>query len=81
MVHPLPADQILNVNVPDLPLDQVKGIKVTRLGNRHRAESVICTEDPRGQPIYWIGPPAASKMREKARISPPSSRAMSRSPP
>ncbi|MFM5879605.1 5'/3'-nucleotidase SurE [Aeromonas sanarellii] len=57
MVHPLPADQILNVNVPDLPLDQIKGIRVTRLGNRHRAESVICTEDPRGQPVYWIGPP------------------------
>lgn len=57
MVHPLPADQILNVNVPDLPLDQIKGIRVTRLGNRHRAESVIRTEDPRGQPVYWIGPP------------------------
>ncbi len=81
MVHPLPADQILNVNVPDLPLDQIKGSRVTRLGNRHRAESVICSEDPRGQPIYWIGPPAASKMRAKARISPPSSRATSRSPP
>ncbi len=61
MVHPLPADQILNVNVPDLPLDQVKGIRVTRLGNRHRAESVICTEDPRGQPIYWIGPPGSQQ--------------------
>ena len=57
MVHPLPADQILNVNVPDLPLEQIKGIRVTRLGNRHRAESVIRTEDPRGQPVYWIGPP------------------------
>ncbi|HHQ4529274.1 TPA: 5'/3'-nucleotidase SurE [Aeromonas hydrophila] len=61
MVHPLPADQILNVNVPDLPLDQLKGIKVTRLGNRHRAESVICSEDPRGQPIYWIGPPGSQQ--------------------
>ena len=61
MVHPLPADQILNVNVPDLPLDQIKGIRVTRLGNRHRAESVICTEDPRGQPIYWIGPPGSQQ--------------------
>ena len=57
MKHPLPADQILNVNVPDLPLEQIRGIRVTRLGNRHRAESVIRTEDPRGQPIYWIGPP------------------------
>ncbi|MFQ2092315.1 5'/3'-nucleotidase SurE [Aeromonas taiwanensis] len=61
MVHPLPADQILNVNVPDLPLDQIKGVRVTRLGNRHRAESVICTEDPRGQPIYWIGPPGSQQ--------------------
>ncbi|WP_431419704.1 5'/3'-nucleotidase SurE [Aeromonas dhakensis] len=61
MVHPLPTDQILNVNVPDLPLDQIKGIRVTRLGNRHRAESVICTEDPRGQPIYWIGPPGSQQ--------------------
>ncbi|WP_139707539.1 5'/3'-nucleotidase SurE [Aeromonas allosaccharophila] len=61
MKHPLPADQILNVNVPDLPLEQIKGIKTTRLGNRHRAESVICTEDPRGQPIYWIGPPGSQQ--------------------
>ncbi|BEE19054.1 5'/3'-nucleotidase SurE [Aeromonas enteropelogenes] len=61
MKYPLPADQILNVNVPDLPLDQIKGIRVTRLGNRHRAESVICTEDPRGQPIYWIGPPGSQQ--------------------
>ncbi|KXU80381.1 5'/3'-nucleotidase SurE [Aeromonas enteropelogenes] len=61
MKYPLPADQILNVNVPDLPLDQIKGIRVTRLGNRHRAESVICTEDPRGQPIYWIGPPGCQQ--------------------
>ena len=61
MVHSLPADQILNVNVPDLPLDQIKGIRVTRLGNRHRAESVICSEDPRGQPIYWIGPPGSQQ--------------------
>ncbi|HFK2926308.1 TPA: 5'/3'-nucleotidase SurE [Aeromonas hydrophila] len=61
MVHPLPADQILNVNVPDLPLDQIKGSRVTRLGNRHRAESVICSEDPRGQPIYWIGPPGSQQ--------------------
>ncbi|MGL5031477.1 MAG: 5'/3'-nucleotidase SurE [Aeromonas sp.] len=57
MTHPLPSDQILNVNVPDLPLDQIKGMKTTRLGHRHRAESVICEVDPRGQPMYWIGPP------------------------
>lgn len=57
MRHPLPSDQILNVNVPDLPIDQIRGMKVTRLGNRHRAEAAIREQDPRGQNIYWIGPP------------------------
>ncbi len=55
--HPLPSDQILNVNVPDLPLEQIKGIQVTRLGNRHRDEKMIVMQDPRGKPVYWIGPP------------------------
>lgn len=54
---PLPADTILNVNVPDLPWSEVKGFEVTRLGHRHRAEPCIRQEDPRGRPIWWIGPP------------------------
>lgn len=54
--HPLPADTILNVNVPDIPLDQLKGLAATRLGRRHKAESVVRQTDPRGLPIYWIGP-------------------------
>ena len=53
---PLPANQILNVNVPDLPLDQIKGIKVTRLGARHRATTMVKTQDPAGRDIYWVGP-------------------------
>ena len=53
----LPSQTILNVNVPDLPLDQIKGIEVTRLGSRHRAEPVIKDRDPRGHSIYWVGPP------------------------
>ena len=61
MRSPLPADQILNVNVPDLPLAQIKGIRVTRLGCRHPAETVIVEQDPLGRPIYWIGPPGASQ--------------------
>ena len=52
---------ILNVNVPNLPLNEVKGIKVTRLGNRHRAENVIRAEDPRGRPVYWVGPAGAGQ--------------------
>jgi len=53
---PLPADTILNVNVPDLPLQEIEGFEVTRLGHRHRAEPVVKTNDPRGRPMYWIGP-------------------------
>ncbi len=53
--HPLPSDQILNVNVPDLPLNDVKGIQVTRLGHRHKAETMKRMEDPWGRSIYWYG--------------------------
>lgn len=56
---PLPAQTILNVNVPDLPLDQVRGIEVTRLGTRHKAEPMIKSQDPRGRTIYWVGQPGA----------------------
>lgn len=54
---PLPADQILNVNVPDLPLHEIQGIKVTRLGARHKAEGMVRTTDPAGREIFWLGPP------------------------
>ena len=57
--HPLPTDTILNVNVPDVPYDQLKGIEATRLGHRHKAEPVIKSTDPHGNPIYWVGPPGA----------------------
>lgn len=57
LVDPLPADTILNVNVPDRPWDAIEGFEVTRLGHRHRAEPSIMQRDPRGRPVYWIGPP------------------------
>jgi len=57
LVSPLPADTILNVNVPDRPWSEIKGFEVTRLGHRHRSEPCIREEDPRGRPIWWIGPP------------------------
>jgi len=53
---PLPADTILNVNVPDIPWSDVKGFEVTRLGNRHRSEACVPLEDPRGRQWWWIGP-------------------------
>jgi 5'-nucleotidase len=51
----LPGDTILNVNVPDLPWEQLTGFQVTRLGNRHRAEAMVHGTDPRGRDIYWVG--------------------------
>jgi 5'-nucleotidase len=53
---PLPADTILNVNVPDCPWEEIRGFEVTRLGHRHRAEPAIKMTDPRGREMYWIGP-------------------------
>ncbi|MEA5446179.1 5'/3'-nucleotidase SurE [Gammaproteobacteria bacterium AB-CW1] len=53
---PLPVDTILNVNVPDLAWEAIDGFEATRLGHRKRAEGVIRDKDPRGRPIYWIGP-------------------------
>ena len=55
--EPLPADTILNMNVPDLPWQEIQGIIATRLGHRHKSEPVYRREDPRGRPIYWVGPP------------------------
>jgi 5'-nucleotidase len=51
----LTPESILNVNVPDLPFDELQGFQATRLGHRHKAESVIKELDPRGRPIYWVG--------------------------
>lgn len=54
--HPLPNDTILNVNVPDIPLAELRGYAATRLGQRHKAEPVVKDTDPRGREIYWVGP-------------------------
>ncbi len=46
---------LLNVNVPDLPADAIRGTRITRLGRRHKAEDVIPTKNPRGETVYWVG--------------------------
>ncbi len=53
--NPLPEDSILNINIPNLPIAEIKGIQVTRFGNRHKAENTVQDTDPRGRKIYWIG--------------------------
>ncbi|MCB1569214.1 MAG: 5'/3'-nucleotidase SurE [Xanthomonadales bacterium] len=55
LVDPLPANTILNVNVPNVAWDDLRGFEVTRLGHRDRAEPCIAQEDPRGRRIWWIG--------------------------
>lgn len=50
-----PSPWLLNVNVPNLPADQLKAPKVCRLGRRHAAERVIQQNSPRGETMYWIG--------------------------
>jgi 5'-nucleotidase len=52
----LPADVILNVNVPDVPWDEIEGLEATRLGHRHKAEPAVPAKDPRGNPVWWVGP-------------------------
>jgi 5'-nucleotidase len=51
---------LLNVNVPDVPAADIKGVRVTRLGKRHKAESVVKTETPRGETCYWVGAAGAA---------------------
>jgi 5'-nucleotidase len=51
---------LLNVNVPDVPVAALKGVKVTRLGRRHKAEDVVRMKSPRGDTVYWIGPAGAA---------------------
>lgn len=59
--HPLASNQILNVNVPDVPYSELAGTRVTRQGRRHRAEGMVKTTDPFGRPIFWYGPAGAEQ--------------------
>lgn len=52
---------VLNVNIPDLPFHILQGIEITRLGTRHSAEPTIKQKDPRGNDIFWVGPPGAEQ--------------------
>jgi len=52
---PLKAPILLNVNVPDVPYDQLAGFEITRLGKRHKAEPVVKATNPRGETVFWIG--------------------------
>ena len=58
--RPVEVPVLLNVNVPDLPYDQLQGVRVTRLGRRHKAEPVVKQLSPRGETVYWVGAAGAA---------------------
>jgi 5'-nucleotidase len=53
--RPIGQPVLLNINVPDMEYEKLGGMKVTRLGKRHKAEPVIKSTTPRGDVVYWIG--------------------------
>jgi 5'-nucleotidase len=53
--HGLPAGTLLNVNVPNLALERIRGVAVTRQGRRTYSETIVQKVDPRGKTYYWIG--------------------------
>jgi 5'-nucleotidase len=55
MNRPVDGPMLLNINVPDIPYDQIQGVVATRLGKRHKAEPVIKSQSPRGETLYWVG--------------------------
>jgi 5'-nucleotidase len=60
--RPITAPFLLNVNIPNLPYDQIRGVQCTRLGKRHPSEPVVKMMNPRGEPIYWIGPAGPARV-------------------
>jgi 5'-nucleotidase len=55
MERGLPPDTVLNVNVPDVPYEELKGIRITRQGLREFDDEIVTRTDPRGNDYYWIG--------------------------
>jgi len=54
-IKPFPAETLLNVNLPRIPADDVKGVRVTKLGSRFFSESITRMKDPWGREVFWIG--------------------------
>jgi 5'-nucleotidase len=55
------APALLNVNIPNLRREDIRGIRVTRLGKRHPSEPAVRSANPQGEPVYWIGPVGSAK--------------------
>lgn len=57
---PIRDPVLLNINVPDIPYEELKGFEVTRLGRRHKAEPVVKMVSPRNETVYWVGAAGAA---------------------
>ncbi len=57
---PIKEPVLLNVNVPDIPYANLKGMEVTRLGRRHKAEPVVKMTSPRKETVFWVGAAGAA---------------------
>ena len=58
---PIDNDLLLNINIPDVPFEQLDGFEVTRLGHRHKSEPAIRMKDPKNRTVYWVGPVGAGE--------------------
>ena len=64
LAHGLPANTVLNVNVPDVPVEAIAGVAITRMGRRDYQDEIVRREDPRGATYYWIGGAEPSHVME-----------------
>ena len=58
---PMSGPVLLNLNVPDLAYDKLRGLEITRLGKRHKAEPVVKEVNPRQETVYWVGPAGSAQ--------------------
>jgi 5'-nucleotidase len=59
--QPFAEPVLLNVNVPDVTPEELRGVVVTRLGKRHKAQDTVKTVNPRNQTMYWVGAAGAAQ--------------------
>jgi 5'-nucleotidase len=59
--QPFARARLLNVNIPAVPIDGLQGYELTRLGRRHVAQPVETAVSPRGETVYWVGPPGGQR--------------------
>ena len=65
MENKMPGNVLLNINVPYLPFEKIKGYRITRQGLRVYRDELVRREDPRGRPYYWIGGDAPTGVPEE----------------